>query len=535
MPTMIEPALSSDTRGRARPHERLSLRLLLQGIASRIASHGGVLNVVLVCGAAAYVAAFAVTGVARAIYPYTIDGLEPGALQQVRRILSGQPLYVPPQLEYVPMIYGPVYYYLAAGVAALSGSELLGIRLVSLLASLGSAGLIALLVRRETASLGIGLVGAGLFLACGPRLDLTMDTGRVDALSLFLLLGSICAARMATLEPTATWRWSVLSGALMGLALLTKQTGVVVALAVLLIFTLNGVHRLAGYVLPLGLVLGGGTSLLTLQSGQWPPFYLWQLPRGHEIRPELLTRFWSDLDSRFMLPVVVGPFYLFGRALAGDWRRVVFYTLITLALVGMAWVSNAVLGSGRNVQVTGYAAFALLFALGLHEALTRIRGFAEAASVRRYVLCAAIVQLAVMVYNPRLVVPYRSDLWAGQRLAATLAALPGPIFAPSYQSYLADPTAVSPDPDAITEVTGSTSGGGGTPEGVKNWDAQFSEALQAGRFTYIIVDPDIAAAVVTELATAYGYKDVGPLFPPGDIYWAWRTTWAPRAEVYARP
>ena len=535
MPDVTERALSSDSRGRARLHQRLSLRPPLQGIAPRISSHGGVLNAVLVCGAAAYVAAFAVTGIARAIYPYTLDGLEPGALQQVRRILTGQPVYVPPQLEYVPMIYGPAYYYVAAGIGALFGSDLIGIRLASLLASLGSAALIALLVRRETAHLSIGLVGAGSLLACGPRLDLTMDTGRVDALSLFLLLGSICAARVATLEPTATWRSSVLSGSLMGLALLTKQTGVVVAVAVLLVFTVNGVHRLAAYVLPLGLVLGGGMLLLTSQSGQWPLFYLWQLPRGHEIRPELLTRFWSDLDSRFMLPVVVGPFYLFGRALAGDRRRVVFYTLVSLALVGMAWVSNAVLGSGRNVQVTGYAAFALLFALGLHEALTRIRGFAQAAGFRQYVLCAAIVQLAAMAYNPRLVVPYRSDLWAGQRLAATLAALPGPIFAPSYQSYLTDPTAVAPDLDAITEVTGSTSGGGGTPEGIKNWDAQFSAALSARRFAYVIVDPDIAAAVVTELATAYGYKHVGPLFPPGDVYWAWRTSWAPRAEVYARP
>ena len=150
-------------------------------------------------------------------------------------------------------------------------------------------------------------------------------------------------------------------------------------------------------------------------------------------------------------------------------------------------------------------------------------------------VCAAILQLAAMAYNPRLVVPYRSDLWAGQRLASTLAGLPGPILAPSYQSYLTDPTAVAPDPDAITEVTGSTSGGGGTPEGTRNWDAHFAEALQARRFTYIIVDPDVAAAVVTELASAYGYKDVGPLFPPGDVYWAWRTGWAPRAEVYALP
>jgi hypothetical protein len=531
MPEVIERALGAEGRRRS----GLNLGFPFNAVAQRVSSNGGVWHAVLVSGALAYVAVFAVAGVARAVYPYTIDGIEPGALQQVRRILAGQPLYVAPQLDYVPLIYGPLYYYLAAAVGAAFGSGLLGLRLVSLVSSLGSAALVALLVRRETGNLGIGLVGAGLLLACGPRLDLTMDTGRVDALSLLLLLGSVYLARVATLERTATWRRAALSGTLMGLALLTKQTGVVVALAVLLTFTLSRLDRLPAYVLALGVVFGGGMVLLTLRDGQWPLFYLWQLPRGHEIRPELLTRFWSDLDSRFMLPIVVGPFYVFGRALAGDWRRVVFYTTTMLALVGMAWVSDAVLGAGRNVQVTGYAAFAVLCALGLSEALTRIGGSVQAAPIRQYVLCATIVQLAVLVYNPRLVVPYRSDLWAGQRLASTLAALPGPIFAPSYQSYLTDPTAVAPDLDAITEVTGSTSGGGGTPEGTSNWDAQYGEALQGRRFTYLIVDPDVAAAVVTEVAAAYGYKDIGPLFPPGDVYWAWRTTWAPRAELYARP
>ena len=30
------------------------------------------------------------------------------------------------------------------------------------------------------------------------------------------------------------------------------------------------------------------------------------------------------------------------------------------------------------------------------------------------------------------------------------------------------------------------------------------------------------------------YVDAGPLFPPGDKYWDWRTGWSPKAEVYAR-
>ena len=61
------------------------------------------------------------------------------------------------------------------------------------------------------------------------------------------------------------------------------------------------------------------------------------------------------------------------------------------------------------------------------------------------------------------------------------------------------------------------------------------EAIRARQFTYIIVDPDSDGFIVPLLAEAYGYVHVGPLFPPEDVYWAWRTGWAPKAEVYARP
>ena len=59
------------------------------------------LLVLLLVAAIAHMAAFVATGLLRSAYPYPIDGLEPGALQQVRRVLSGEPLYAAPTLAYV--------------------------------------------------------------------------------------------------------------------------------------------------------------------------------------------------------------------------------------------------------------------------------------------------------------------------------------------------------------------------------------------------------------------------------------------------
>ena len=64
--------------------------------------------------------------------------METPSIQAVRRILEGQPLYGPPSLDYVPALYGPLYFYVAAGVARVLGPSLFALRLVSLLATVGS-------------------------------------------------------------------------------------------------------------------------------------------------------------------------------------------------------------------------------------------------------------------------------------------------------------------------------------------------------------------------------------------------------------
>src|SRR5947207_1806938 len=101
-----------------------------------VAVRAGPLYVAVLGAALAFIAAFGGTGVLRAIYPYPIDGIEPGSLDVVDRILDGQAIYGPPSLDYVPMIYGPLYFYASAAVAALTGSDLMGLRLVAWVSSL---------------------------------------------------------------------------------------------------------------------------------------------------------------------------------------------------------------------------------------------------------------------------------------------------------------------------------------------------------------------------------------------------------------
>jgi Glycosyltransferase family 87 len=452
--------------------------------------------------AAAYICIFLGTAVARAIYPFPLDPIEPGALQQVGRVLAGQPLYVQPALDYVPFIYGPVYFY----VAALVGPSFAGLRIVSIVASCAAVLLLAMLVEHETDSWLLGLASAAVLVACNPLVDSALDVGRMDALALALQLAALLVARRA-----ASLRAAATAGVLIGLAVLTKQTAAVLALALVIALARRrpaqaGVLGLSACVL-VGVVVGA----LTLQSGRWPLFYLWDLPRQHQVTPALLGRFWEDVLARCTVPLLVGAAYL--------WlRRDLFYALVSVAVLTSAWVARANSGGSHNVDLPAFAMLALLFGLGLPVVFER----------RGYMHGLAAAQLVLMVSNPRLLVPYRSDVWAGERLSAALQVLPGPVFAPSFGGYIDSPQA---DPGAVGELMGAY-GGPITPEG-QQWLQAYGDALAARRYPRVVVDPEFPAFFISDVAKDQHYTLQGPLFPPNDEFWSWRSSRTPRADVYA--
>ncbi|MCW3036393.1 MAG: hypothetical protein JWM17_1705, partial [Actinobacteria bacterium] len=124
-----------------------------------------VLGFVLGVFAAGAVAVFAVLAVRRAVYSYQIEWLEGGAVEHVRRILQGRQLYPAPGIDFVAYPYPPLYFLLSSGVALVTGVGYLPMRIVSIVASLASMGLLYAIVRREGGARWCGLVAAGLFAA----------------------------------------------------------------------------------------------------------------------------------------------------------------------------------------------------------------------------------------------------------------------------------------------------------------------------------------------------------------------------------
>src|SRR5258706_13386436 len=85
----------------------------------------------------------------RMAYPFTLEWIEANTFIHVVRVMQGQPLYVAPTFDFIPLIYTPLYFYVAAPLASLSGHVMLAMRLGLLVASFASRALIYALGRTQ--------------------------------------------------------------------------------------------------------------------------------------------------------------------------------------------------------------------------------------------------------------------------------------------------------------------------------------------------------------------------------------------------
>ena len=142
--------------------------------AGRIARAG---SLALCVAAAVPLAVFAWLAVHRVGYPYELDWMEGGSVGLAARVLHGHSLYVAPSLTYVGWTYPPLYYWLSAAVAEVTGIGFAPLRLISALASGVSMITLAAVVVRQSGDRVAALVAAGLFAAAFALSGYWFDVG----------------------------------------------------------------------------------------------------------------------------------------------------------------------------------------------------------------------------------------------------------------------------------------------------------------------------------------------------------------------
>lgn len=391
---------------------------------------------VLMASAGVYVLLYIALVALRIRYPFELQAIEGSALDQVRRILAGRKLYVEPSLEFVPLYYNPLFFYVSAGMATVVGDGFLPLRLVSLLSSLGCFTLIFLFVKRETGNIFPAILGSCLFAATFRLSGPWFDVGRIDTLFLALLLAGFYAIKFTGSRPGA-----ILAGILIALAYFTKQTVLVIALPILL-YTIFADRRRAPFLIgTIGLLIGGGILALDFVHDGWYLYYTSHLLQRFTLEAGLFIRFWTtDIAVELAIPLCLALLYLlikFGRP---DKKNAYFYSAAATGMLLGAALSRAAPGGWINNLMPAHAIVSILFGLAAHtvrDLVQDVRGttLLDCRRLKTFFYLVCIVQFVGLLYDPTKLVPTRADWDTGRGLVNTIATIEGDVFVP-YYSYL---------------------------------------------------------------------------------------------------
>lgn len=464
--------------------------------------HGAWLPVVLrdaALGLAAlYLLLYIVLAGLRLGYPFELEWMEGGAVDHVRRIIAGQGLYVPPSLEFVPFIYPPLYFYVSALVARITGVGFLPLRMVSFAASIGCFIMLFLIVRRGTAARTAAaeavrpadfaaanfaaVLAVGIFAACYRAAGAWFDIARVDSLALFLLLAAVWL-----LQRNASLAAYLGAAALVALAFLSKQITLLMA-APLMLFAARYRGRRGLLFVGAAIILAGGSVLvLNRLTGGWYNYYIFRLPAEHPLLPDAIRDFWTR-DLLWVLPIALPAaiYFLAAKFAAPTRRGFFFWSAAGVGMVGGAWVSRVHVGGYDNVLMPAYAAAAMLSAMGAHTALTWASGRPMPTLWRTevvvYLLC--IAQLGRLYYSPARQLPTARDRQAGEQLVAIMKHIPGEVLMPEhgYLPSLAGKGAHAQGM-AVFDVLR-----GGDEQAYERLAREFANAVKERRFGAIIAD-----------------------------------------------
>jgi len=367
----------------------------------------------------------------RAVYPFELEWIESATVTSSQWILAGHFLYERPSLDFVPLLYSPLYFYLSAALSALTGPGFLAPRLVSILASMGCGFVIFELVRRETGHWPGALIAAGFYAATFNLTGVWMDVARSDSLLLFWLLLAAYWARWVE-----GWQGAVGTALYLAMAYFTKQSALPFFVAWGGFYLLQPRREWRIFLPLLFVLVVGATLLIDYWSGGWFSFYTWYVVSQHVLDAQRIWAFWTlDLFPNVLLALIVGGLGVallgnpFSRSLVGSRSR--FYLALTAGAFVSSWWNRAAAGAHTNTLFSLMACLGVLIGVAI--------GFPKPTRWGRWVqsavLVGVIVQFGWLVYDPRGTLPTTADRQAGEAFLEQIRAYPGEVFIPAHTYY----------------------------------------------------------------------------------------------------
>lgn len=432
------------------------------------------------CGV--FVLAFVYAVSSRIAYPYPLEWLEPDTPDIVARIVSGLCVYCEPSYAYVPSMKTPLYYYVVAAFSTVFGNGLLAGRVVSILATAGVCWFIWLFVRREGGSRLWAIYGVAFFLATYHIAHDWYDIARLDSFYLLLTLAAAYLLRFG-----AGRRGAMTAGLVFALAFFTKQAVLMLMIPILLLDAFAERRRaLTASAVAAGLIVLGMLFLHLLTDG-WSTFFLIEVPRHVVIEPDRVTGFWtSDIAVPLALALLASLGWLL-HLWFSDRGTALFYTGLLGGALLIGWAGRANIAGSPNVLMPAYAVFAITLPLALQTALRRWsngRGFKQAGCAGVHVV--ALIQLAILFYDPRHAIPSASDKALSDSILAKLRGIDGGVLTMDdrYFARLLGGNSIGLD-YSLTDLVNDR----GSPV-TASFQASIIDALRAGKFAGVVDPPD---------------------------------------------
>lgn len=305
--------------------------------------------------------------------------MEGCSVNHVRRILSGEKLFVSPSLKFIPYTYTPLYFNLSAITSKIAGIGFVPLRLISFISPIGCFIIIFLIVKRETGNSYSGILTSCLFAATFRIGGVWFDIARVDSLFLFLLLLAVYIIRFNTSR-----RSHMVFGLFVSLSFLTKQTALIIALPIMLLLVLTNWRR--------------SLSLHSL------------------IKSRLITFWINDIFVPLSIACIFSIFYLISQLVRQTKEKDFFYLVIAVCTIGITWFSRLNFGAYNNVLLPAYAVICILFGLATHKVteFVRVESFNNKKLLELFLYLACFIQFATLIYNPISLIPSQKDLEAGR-------------------------------------------------------------------------------------------------------------------------
>ena len=367
---------------------------------------------------------FLYVALSRINYPFELEWMEGGSVDQMERLMNGQQIYTPPSLEYIPYIYTPMYYCVSAAVAKITGISLLPMRIVSFISTLLIGILILLFVKKETGDRLSGIISSGLFFACFGIGGAWYDLARVDMLWLLFYFAGIYF-----LHFNKTKTFFLVSAILTGLSFLTKQTALML-IAPVCIYLLIKERKLSWWFnVPLAITVVFSTLYFIYSSDGWYYFWNFTLPADHHWTKKFFILFWTyDLVRPMSLVLLLTVSLLVVLYKNNSKEKFYLFMSVIAGAVIASWFSRLHYGGWDNVLIPIYMILCVFSPIGLHRTIDHLSQDKNSHFVSRFLFLAMILQFIILIYSPFRQIPSNRDLKAGWELVNELKSTKGDVY-----------------------------------------------------------------------------------------------------------